>query len=39
MAFLDEEEDDHNTTDEKERVWRRTDICRNLKRHISLVSS
>jgi len=36
MASLHEEEDDHNTTDERKE---RTDIRRNLKRHISLVSS
>jgi len=39
MAFLHEEEDDHNTTDEGKSMAQRTDIRRNLKRHISLVNS
>ena len=46
MAFLHEEEDDHTHTDERkeygaeDRKHKRThDTHRNLKRHISLVSS
>jgi len=38
MAFLHEEEDDHNITDER-KEYQRTDIRQNLKRYISLVSS
>jgi len=33
MAFLHEEDDDHNTTDVGKSMAQRTDIRRNLKRH------
>ena len=36
MALLHEEEDDHNHKDEKKEHG--ADTCRNLKRHIPLVS-
>jgi len=39
MALLHEEEDDHNHKDEKKKsMAQRTDIRRNLKRHIPLVN-